>query len=531
MSSIQSWSRNRSVAVKLIAIATVALVTVAALLAVGVTAFSAVTVRVHELEAINVLTRDAMEADMAHDAIRADVFRALLASGTAKSTEGTQASTDLTDHAKVLTGAMSTFQGATMDPSVRAAAGGVAPAIQNYVDLANQTLTAANAGNRAPDTLAAFQTAFSDVEKKLPAVGDALGRLAAAASAAVSDDRDRATLQLTLVGLIGTVLIAGICWLVARGIIRPLRAISALLAGMADGDLSREATVGATDEVGSMARDLNQAIASVRRTVAAVSSSAATVATSAIEFSGVSQRIAASAEQASSGAANATSAAEAVSTNVGTLAAASEEIGASIAEISRNANEALRVASDAVSMAEQTNAMMARLGASSVEIGNVVKVITTIAEQTNLLALNATIEAARAGDAGKGFAVVAGEVKDLAQETARATDDIAQRVEAIQADTGLAVDAISEIGVIIARINDFQMTIASAVEEQSASTQETSRTVTDVAGRTNEIALTISSIAEVAARNTGEAATSSAAARQLAGMADEMARLVGHFRF
>jgi methyl-accepting chemotaxis protein len=189
------------------------------------------------------------------------------------------------------------------------------------------------------------------------------------------------------------------------------------------------------------------------------------------------------------------------------------------------------VAGDAVSMAEQTNVMMSRLGASSIEIGNVVKVITTIAEQTNLLALNATIEAARAGDAGKGFAVVAGEVKELAQETARATEDIGGRVDAIQADAQQAIAAISEIGSIIERINDFQVTIASAVEEQTASSQESSRTVGDVAARTNEIASTIADIAGVAARNTDEAGTSLTAARQLAGMAEQMNGLVARFRF
>jgi methyl-accepting chemotaxis protein len=202
----------------------------------------------------------------------------------------------------------------------------------------------------------------------------------------------------------------------------------------------------------------------------------------------------------------------------------------SIGEISHNANEALRVVGDAVSMADETNARMARLRESSAEIGNVVKVITSIAEQTNLLALNATIEAARAGDAGKGFAVVAGEVKDLAQETARATDDIARRVEAIQADTTLAVDAIGHIAAIVARVNDYQVTIASAVEEQTASTSESSRTVHDVAQRSDDISRTISGIAEVGARNNAQASSSQSAARELADMAEEMAALVGRFR-
>src|SRR4029079_181014 len=140
--------------------------------------------------------------------------------------------------------------------------------------------------------------------------------------------------------------------------------------------------------------------------------------------------------------------------------------------------------------------VMARLGESSTAIGNVVKVITSIAEQTNLLALNATIEAARAGDAGKGFAVVASEVKDLAQETARATEDISRRVDAIQSDTTNAVEAIAEISRIIAKINDYQVTIASAVEEQTATTGEMSRSVGDAANGTSEIAQTISEVAQ-----------------------------------
>jgi methyl-accepting chemotaxis protein len=533
MVALRGWVRNRPIAVKLGAIFSVSLLTVAALLLVGVGALSDGEDRARQLEQINQLTRQTLESDMAHDAVRGDVLRILLAvnRGGDTTAEAEEVAADLAEHSAVLGAVGPTFTAPGVDPSVQSAARDVAPVIANYLDLAGKTVRAATGGDRNPATYADFQTAFSEVEEQLPAVGDALGRVAAAASKSVGDERDRAVTALSVAAAIGMLLTVAISWLVMRSIILPLRDVSVVLNGMAEGDLTHTSKVDSTDEVGRMARDLNRAIGSVRGTVQSLSTTARTVGTSADELSGASQRICSAAGQARDRAGEANRAAGEVSHNVDTLASASEEMGGSISEISRNANDALRVAGDAVAMADQTNTMMSRLGASSVEIGNVVKVITSIAEQTNLLALNATIEAARAGDAGKGFAVVAGEVKDLAQETARATDDISRRVDAIQADTDRAIEAIGEIGSIIARINDFQVTIASAVEEQTASTQESSRTVSDVASRTSEIAATIADISDVAGRNTSEAETSLTAARRLAGLAEDMNALVARFRF
>jgi len=223
------------------------------------------------------------------------------------------------------------------------------------------------------------------------------------------------------------------------------------------------------------------------------------------ELTGVSQQMAGAAEETATQANVVSAASEQVSKNVEVVATSAEELMASIKEISKSSNEAARVAKNAVSVAEQTNQRIGKLGESSIEIGKVIKVITSIAEQTNLLALNATIEAARAGEAGKGFAVVANEVKELAKQTAQATEEIGQKIGAIQADTKDAVKAIGEITGIINQVNDISNTIASAVEEQTVTTTEIGRNVQEAAKGSGEIANNISGVA-TAAKTTAEGA-------------------------
>ncbi|MEM9703223.1 MAG: methyl-accepting chemotaxis protein, partial [Planctomycetota bacterium] len=226
----------------------------------------------------------------------------------------------------------------------------------------------------------------------------------------------------------------------------------------------------------------------VRQTVGPLTRNAHELRRSQAGLSEVSRRMRDRAEDTASRATSASGAAEQVSSNAQNLSAAVEQFELSIREIAGNASRAAGVAKDAVEAADRTNHTITRLGESSREIGDVIKVIHSIAEQTNLLALNATIEAARAGEAGKGFAVVANEVKELAKETGKATEDIVARVETIQADTGGAIEAIGQVGEIIGRINESQNAIAGAVEEQTAMTAEISRNISEVAGGSGEIA-------------------------------------------
>lgn len=249
------------------------------------------------------------------------------------------------------------------------------------------------------------------------------------------------------------------------------------------------------------------------------------IATSSDAMISTSAQMSSFAQEASVQATSVATAAEEINKSVQAVSSGIEEMGSSIKEIAKNANDAARVADEAVRIAEGTNTTIGSLGISSAEIGKVIKVITGIAQQTNLLALNATIEAARAGEAGRGFAVVANEVKELAKETARATEDIGQKIEAIQGGVKGAVDGIARISEVIHHISQVQGSIASAVEEQTITSNEIARRVTEAARGTDDIARSITSVATAAGSTSEGAASTREAASELARMAADLQEL------
>jgi methyl-accepting chemotaxis protein len=313
-----------------------------------------------------------------------------------------------------------------------------------------------------------------------------------------TESADKARLLIIIV-LIGSVVIAGLIgWVVTRSLTVPIRRLVGTMRRLADRDLtlSSDAETRSGDEVADMERAVAEAVTTVRHAVVTMADTAAIIRNATAHATTTNSEAVSDTRGTAAQAGLVAGIAEEVSRNTRIVLDGAEEMGISIRQIAHNADEAARVAAGAVNAANRTTETVNKLGDSSQEISNVVKLITSIAQQTNLLALNATIEAARAGAAGTGFAVVANEVKDLAQATAKATEDIAQRVEAIQSDTTGAVTAIAEINDIIEQINQYQATIAAAVQEQTDTTSEMRSSVTQIAAGSERMAATVGAVAE-----------------------------------
>ncbi len=516
------------------------------------------------------------EVNIGHDGIRADVLGANLAAQTGASAEDFAA---IGDHAEVLAADMQGLleenrqilgaEGASNELSMLFDE--TAPQVESYVASAVQIIELAGTDPAAAlAEVDAFEDAFSSLEAPLEEISALIVSRGATVQRGASDTAS-STKRTIVVGLVlGVVLMVGVATALTRAISRPLRRAADNAKQISQGNLAIEKlALKSSDEVGELGNafddmldvltivaeqakaiadgnitadilsrevpgelgeSFRQMVSSLQNMVGQLQTSSEQLASAAAELTTVSAGLGDSADMTAAQAGSASVAGTQVSASVETVAAAVEEMNATIREVAGNAVEASRVTAEAVEMSRTTSETIAKLGQSSIEIGNVIKVINSIAEQTNLLALNATIEAARAGEAGKGFAVVANEVKELANQTAKATEEISAKIQAIQSDTQGAVDANATISEIINRINEISTTIASAVEEQSATTAEIGRSIAEASRSTNDIADSISAVAEAADATRQATTETSRSAEDMTRTASELQHLVGQYR-
>ncbi len=479
--------------------------------------------------------RSHLEADMMHDALRADVLAALQLGQMTPPEAQTAIRADLAEHVALFRETIATNAGRPLGDDIKAALGEVAPRLSAYIESAETIVDTAFTDTAAANAqYPGFGAAFSELEEAMSAVSDHIEGATKTAEAEARSSVQMSEMALLVTGVLtlGLVVLGSFAFI--RNIVRPLNGMTSVMSALATGDTGVEVPArDRQDEIGGMAqsvqvfkeaairereltaaREREQAAVAarastvdrlcqafdtkvgsvleiVRTAVTGVQSTAGTMSSTAAETSRQSAAVAEASDQAS--------------TNVQTVAGAAEELSASVAEISRRVEQSAQIAGKAVAEAEHTNARVKGLAEAAQKIGEVVKLINDIAEQTNLLALNATIEAARAGEAGKGFAVVANEVKSLANQTAKATEEIGAQIGAMQGATGEAVSAIGSIGATIGEINEIASAIAAAIAEQGAATQEIARNVQDAASGTAQVSGNIGSVTQAAAE-TGHAA-------------------------
>jgi methyl-accepting chemotaxis protein len=341
----------------------------------------------------------------------------------------------------------------------------------------------------------------------------------------------RIQLNLLLIGVTATIIAIALALNVTHSIVAPVELAMHALEATAKGDLTANLPITGDDELGRLSSALNQACSSLRSTLMDIVDGINTVASASAELSAVSQQVEVNSEGTTRQAQSVSKVSADVNTSIQSVAEASEKNAESMRDIASNLAESVKIASDAVLTAQQTNQTIAELGTSSAEIGEVIKVIQSIAQQTNLLALNATIEAARAGEAGRGFAVVANEVKELAKSTSTATEDIARKIEAIQSNTANAVAAISTVGTIIQKISTLQHSIALAIEQQTMTTNEISRSIQSAAEGSLQIDQSTTVVAQAAMNTTDGANQTKIAANELAELSARLNQLISQFQF
>lgn len=501
-----------------------------------------------------------MQGDMMHDALRGDLFAALAAAQEGDQAAMTTAATETDNHAKEFLDAVQSNKALELSVEARKSLDAVDGPLRAYIEVAKETVALALRDPVAAQAhMSVFSAKFADLEEKMGAASDALQSYQDTKLAAIEKDAQFKIWVLEAGACVAGLVVLMIAVMGIRSVVRPVRTIAAITRQIADGRYDTEIPFkGRKDEIGDLA-DAVQVLkmnglrakeledeAEQQRTrseqekrqmmhkladdfEASVKGVVNTVASSATEMKASSDTLGRTASDTSSRATTVAAAATQASSNVQTVASATEELTASIREISSQVQTSARTAQSAVAKASQTNQKVTELAEASQRIGEVVQLISEIANQTNLLALNATIEAARAGEAGKGFAVVASEVKNLASQTAKATEEISAQIAAMQAATGETVGAIREISDTIKELDQVAAAIAAAVEEQGSATQEIARNVQEAARGTGDVTANIEAVS-MAAGETGSAAGElQSAAEELSHQAEKLREGVDAF--
>ncbi|WP_432511466.1 methyl-accepting chemotaxis protein [Kineococcus sp. SYSU DK001] len=516
--------RGTSIAARLVVLSAVGVLGVVSVGGIGVVASSQQDAAQDALIRADRAASLAERVDAAQARVRGDVMTSLVTADTAQRQSAIAAlGADATALRTALRDLSAVSEGEVRDQTadLLARTETVVTLGQRVVSLSNYEITDP-AQTAARAAMPAFTQEADVLSGAVPGIVEAAAtaqRTAVENSAAAR----REGLVLTIsASLLVTAVLAVVATTITRGLRRRLQSTVTILEAVAEGRLDGRGEVGREDEVGRMVKALNTALDKLAELFAEVGRVSREMSSSADELTSVSgslhERAAGSAAQAEAGSA----AAEEISVTIRSVADSSGEMSAAIEQIAAATAEASSVAADAVAAVEEAVGTIRGLAQSSAEIGDIVKVITSIAEQTNLLALNATIEAARAGEYGKGFAVVASEVKELASESARTSEGIVVKVTAAQRDAAAADAAIRTIRGVVERISDLQATVASAVEEQTATTREMVRNVDEIAVGSADVTRSISSMAhdvnlttDVAQQTSGTAGRVAAAASAL----------------
>jgi len=491
----------------------------------GITTVEKTTV---EVAATGSAIRNHIEAGMYNDLTRTDLSGVF----TQKGDEQQNKVEEFQQHCKLLRDRVNKAHELAVDTASRSMLDDEQKMVEQYLKAGALLVNAiVHDPSQATSQLGPYLQLYKDLQGKIEETSDQLTKSANEAEVSAASQGTRATRGTFAMCGLSLLLLLVVATQVTLSITRPLDAFSRKFMEMAEAnDLTSRVDESRKDEIGLLGGCLNMFVEKVHQILLQIAETAQDVSGASNSLSNTSQQISANSEETSAQAKVVSDSAQQVSQNLQTVATGAEEMGSSIREIAKNATEAARVATSAVKVAETTTTTVSKLGESSNEIGQVIKVITSIAQQTNLLALNATIEAARAGEAGKGFAVVANEVKELAKETAKATEDISRKIEAIQTDTKAAVEAIASISEVINQVNGISTTIATAVEEQNATTNEMSRNVSEAAHSSGEITSNINGVAQAAESTSRGAGDTQKAAQQLVETSAELRRLVEQFK-